>query len=491
MWYNVACFSPLPATMTFQVRIQNLGKLADATVRVAPLTVLAGPNNTGKTFFSKALYSGLRAINANHARAAIDIYALPLRFQLLTLSNFVKHGGKNDLLLPSLKQATEVVMRLVIVADSLWPDNSAENDDEPYPELAKIADELETVFARFIPEIEAWIDVEYKSAPSFTASQNEVWQMRENVDNLRAICAASRREIIKRGLSWEIAERRLPENFQVGNAAQLKGRKDRDLTIEIDGVNVFSLDQQGILDENMPVMGMFSQLFSRVIYLETPAVWKLKGAHERLVRSHGRRVAFSELSGVPGYYSDLFDELNKQYRGEAIAKDEFLRLSKDVVRGKIVISDTGELLFAEAGADELRPLSAISTGVINLGILALLVEKKIVDRNSFLFIDEPEAHLHPGWQVEMLRLLFALAREGVHVVMATHSSDMMERLSALVKKHPGSEEMIALNHFSRDGVNVGGDKEFRKRMGDILKELTEAFSDSYMMNQELLDQESS
>ena len=366
--------------MTFQVRIQNLGKLADATVRVAPLTVLAGPNNTGKTFFSKALYSGLRAINANHARAAIDIDALPLRFQLLTLSNFVKHGGKNDLPLPSLKQATEVVMRLITVAASLWLDNSAENDDEPYPELTRIADELETVFARLIPEIEAWVKDE--SPPFFTADKNYIPQMRENVDNLRAICAASRREIIKRGFFQEIAERQLPENFQVGNAAQLKGRKDRDLTVEIDGMSIFSLDQPGIADENMPIMGMFSHLFSRVIYLETPAVWKLKGVHERVVRSHSRRGAADELSGVPGYYSDLFDELNKQYRGEAIAKDEFLRLSKDVVRGKIVISDTGELLFAEAGADELRPLSTVSTGVINLGILALLVEKKIVDKNS-------------------------------------------------------------------------------------------------------------
>ena len=477
--------------MTFQVRIQNLGKLADATVRVAPLTVLAGPNNTGKTFFSKALYSGLRAINTNHAQAAIRIYAAPLRFKLITLSRFSKNGGKNQLPLPSLEQATEIVMRLMTVIATLWPDNSAENDDEPYPGLVGIADELETVFARFIPEIEAWVNVEDKGPPFFTADKNYVPQMREMVDNLRKICVASRREIIKRGFFQEIAERQLPENFQVESAAQLKGRNDQDLTVEIDGVNVFSLDQMGIADENMPVMGMFSQLFSRVIYLETPAVWKLKSAHERVARLHGRRGAVNELSGVPGYYYDLFDELDKKYRGEAIAKEEIRRLSKDVVRGKVVISDTGELLFAEAGADELRPLSVVSTGVTNLGILALLVEKKIVDRNSFLFIDEPEAHLHPGWQVEMLRLLFALAREGVHVVMATHSSDMMERLSALVKKHPGSEKMIALNHFSRDGVNVGGDKEFRKRMGGILKELTESFSDSYMMNQELLDQESS
>ena len=458
--------------MNFQVRIQNLGKLADATVRVAPLTVLAGPNNTGKTFFSKALYSGFRAMNANHAQVAIGIYALPLRFQLLTLSNCVKHSGKNDFPLPSLRQATDVVIRLVTVANSLWSDNSAENDDESYLELAGIADELGTVFARLIPEIEAWVKDE--SPPFLTADKNYVPQMREMVDNLRAMCAASRRKIGNRGFFQEIAERQLPENFQVGNAAQLKGRKDRDLTVEIDGVSVFSLDQPGIADKNMPIMGVFSHLFSRVIYLETPAVWKLKGAHERVVRSHGRRGAADELSGVPGYYSDLFDELNKQYRGDAIAKDEFLRLSKDVVRGKIVISDTGELLFAEAGADELRPLSTVSTGVINLGILALLVEKKIVDKKSVLFIDEPEAHLHPAWDVEMVRLLFALAREGVHVILATHSVNILKWIQVHAKNSPDDKELIALNHFSHDGV-LNGDKGFEDKLSEIMVELTHPF----------------
>ena len=232
---------------------------------------------------------------------------------------------------------------------------------------------------------------------------------------------------------------------------------------------------------------------SRAIYLDSPALWKLKPVLARAGQEYsGSRRFWRALRGAPRYFYNLVDDMSRKYQGEAIIPEETRRLAKEVVRGKVVMNEaTGELLFAEVGEPKPRSLSVVSTGVANLGVLAMLIEQKVVDKNSFLFIDEPEAHLHPGWQVEMLRLLFALAREGVHVVMATHSSDMMERLSALVKKHPGSEEMIALNHFSRDGVNVGGDKEFRKQMGGILKELTEAFSDSYMMNQELLDQESS
>ena len=68
--------------MLFQVHIQNLGKLADATVRVSPLTVLAGVNNTGKTFFSKFLYSVLDAVNSPLVARYVDALATSLTSNL-------------------------------------------------------------------------------------------------------------------------------------------------------------------------------------------------------------------------------------------------------------------------------------------------------------------------------------------------------------------------------------------------------------------------
>ncbi len=43
--------------MAFKVKIKNIGKLEDAEVRIGQFTVFAGPNNTGKSFVSKLLYS--------------------------------------------------------------------------------------------------------------------------------------------------------------------------------------------------------------------------------------------------------------------------------------------------------------------------------------------------------------------------------------------------------------------------------------------------
>ena len=103
--------------------------------------------------------------------------------------------------------------------------------------------------------------------------------------------------------------------------------------------------------------------------------------------------------------------------------------------GKIAISKSGNLLFQEN--ERSFSLHTTAMGVANLGILALLIERKVLDKDTLLFIDEPEAHLHPAWQVVMAEALFELARQGVNVVIATHSIDILKWLEVHVKKNPG------------------------------------------------------
>jgi len=41
--------------MEFDLHIRNIGKLTDARLRISRLTVVAGPNNTGKSYVSLIL----------------------------------------------------------------------------------------------------------------------------------------------------------------------------------------------------------------------------------------------------------------------------------------------------------------------------------------------------------------------------------------------------------------------------------------------------
>ena len=183
------------------------------------------------------------------------------------------------------------------------------------------------------------------------------------------------------------------------------------------------------------------------------------------------------MDGVPKHFDDLEDLLAQGELSGGVVFPGILRRLTGIIGGRIVRSDdTGQLFFHEHGeyGGNHVPLSSTASGVIPLGILALLIEKKLVDEETFLFIDEPESNLHPAWQVEMTRALLELARGGVQVVLATHSVDIVKHLEVHAKAHPEDEELLALNHFTPEGVS-GVDKGFPEKLDDILIELTEPF----------------
>jgi predicted ATPase len=64
-----------------------------------------------------------------------------------------------------------------------------------------------------------------------------------------------------------------------------------------------------------------------------------------------------------------------------------------------------------------------------------------------LFIEEPEAHLHPSVQVEMMRIFVALAKQNVHIVMTTHSDFMFNELTNLILADQIKPEQVASVHL--------------------------------------------
>ena len=107
------------------------------------------------------------------------------------------------------------------------------------------------------------------------------------------------------------------------------------------------------------------------------------------------------MNGVPDYFYDMAVALRRRRIEHPFAGiHESLH---NAIGGKISLSEEGDLEFNEKGKS--IPLSLTSAGVVNMGMLALLIERGALERGSFLFIDEPESNLHPAWQVEMAAFL--------------------------------------------------------------------------------------
>ena len=457
--------------MAFKVKIENIGKIRGESVLVGGLTVLAGPNNTGKSFFSKALYSVFDAMNANHALMHIQEIARPLQFGLmarLSMSGYNKSDSLWDSLESSIKRLEERCSQISGERDEIAAIRSA------LPDIAKISSEIKQIYGK----IREFVTKMAKPDDDLS-DRNILKRMNESVERLGEIPSLDASEIMLRGLVLALRDN-LIRNFQVSLVTRLKKDAEQEASIAIKGVGKISIAETDFKIGINSVGLMRLQQYSRVIYLESPVMWKLRSA---LRNAHRSPYRFGRMNlSVPKYFTDMDDEFDREYSGEIAFPDLLQRLTTKVIRGQLAITK-GAMGFSDFSDSEEQhrsfSLPETATGVVNLGILALLIERKIVDKGTFLFIDEPESNLHPQWQAEMIRALFDLAQGGVNVVIATHSSDIMERLLALVKQNPESEKMVALNHFSSGGV-VNSDKDFYEKMRIIQKDLTDAFTSSYM-----------
>ena len=96
-----------------------------------------------------------------------------------------------------------------------------------------------------------------------------------------------------------------------------------------------------------------------------------------------------------------------------------------------------DLAFASSMVSEIAPIIAYCKYILrwekrtvyNTG--ATTVEKFTLSP-SLIFIEEPEAHLHPEVQVKLMEFFAQLTKYNVKVVMTSHSNYMFNKLSNLL-----------------------------------------------------------
>ena len=452
-----------------KLTINNFGPLDDATIQIGDFTVLAGPNNTGKSFVSKSLYSLFDAINANHALVAFEAMIQPLEMLLPFLEKVGYTSEKISLsALRKENQKVEAIIHQTLSADFPQTESEIGKTIEIQPHLTEAIDRLVDNYSTLLREMLR------KQENHFPAiSLDFLDELKETFSDAELVT--------KFGLHVK-ATQNIQENFQVPDPSYLKREKSSPLRLHIEGIGEFKEEKEEYSFRPYPGGIQKLRQHSRVLYLESPIYWKLKEALESLRLNPRFSSNKKQMNGVPGYFYGLVSALLTSsphndifYPHNYISQDLDEQLAQ-AVGGKIVISDNNELLFQENGKS--FPLSQVATGVSNLGFLGLLIEKGILDRGTFLFIDEPEAHLHPAWQVIMAEILFELARQGVKVVIATHSVDIIQWLEVHIKKHPDDEELVALNKFPVNNSDV--DEDFETKIAKISEELTTPFSDLYI-----------
>jgi len=154
------------------------------------------------------------------------------------------------------------------------------------------------------------------------------------------------------------------------------------------------------------------------------------------------------LSGVLSDFLEQLIQMASKSQSEINQKFDSLACSVEetVLRGGVNLDASSVnypyYFYKPNGWDLTLPLMRSSSMVSELAPIVLYL-RHILKSGDILIIEEPESHLHPEMQIEVIRRLADVVRSGVQVVVTTHSEWVLDEIATIVQRsHKKASEQI-------------------------------------------------
>jgi len=168
-----------------------------------------------------------------------------------------------------------------------------------------------------------------------------------------------------------------------------------------------------------------------------------------------------ELPNISEPVSDYFLNLSsiKNIKGSTGFTDLAKDIESQILQGKISFnSKTKKISYQPDNLGIELDLSVTSSMISEIAPIVahlkfILSKKDPRKGKSLLFIEEPEAHLHPEIQVKLIEFFVRLIDQNVKVVMTSHSNYIFNKLSNLIigKKVDANRLSISLMEMGKEG----------------------------------------
>lgn len=455
-----------------QIQIKNFGPIPEANIRVGGLTIFAGANNTGKSFASRLIYSVINSLQSDlYIEKADEILnSLHQSSLLFDLDDLVRRmQRRSSKAAEKLKSIYEIISQVSLKAQTLEPEEISSQEfitqlEETKPMIENYLGALRS--DNSIPEIDRAVRFLESYLQMLVKVQQEISQKDIHDSFVRAQLRSN-------------IEQELLGNFRVPSIAALAGPKRSTPKVSFVGdyndISI-SLEKSDMSSRVKLNNASISQYYPSNIFLESPIYWKMGASESRRQLSRNLPHEYSPdvrqtISELPTYVSSLRDNLLTEYTGE-VAFPEILEWinKKKTFKGKLILTAWGQLLYHDGRRQ--YPLQTTASGIANIGIIGLLIERKLIYERTVLFFDEPEANLHPAWQVFLAKLLLKLAQAGICVVLATHSVDILKYIEMSAKADEEVIKLVNLNHFPHFNDD---DMGFFEHIRKIKNELTDPY----------------
>lgn len=129
---------------------------------------------------------------------------------------------------------------------------------------------------------------------------------------------------------------------------------------------------------------------------------------------------------------EISEDLNNYKKNKSEFEYFADEIEKDILKGSVLISKDGDVQFKPDKAKSLKlPIHLTATVVKSLSNLVIYF-RHLANPGDFIIIDEPELNLHPDNQVIIAKIIAKIVNKGFKVLISTHSDYIIRELNNLI-----------------------------------------------------------
>lgn len=427
-----------------KLEISNFGIIQNASINIDGLTVIAGENDTGKSTIGKLLFAIIKAnmLYKPEQHNTINYEIDRIILELIDEMDNIRHSKKSDerQLLKELEFQMKAMIVLKRIAYKAKSKNELDIDLKDFKEKIK-NEKLRKELIEAVEESIIKIEKIHEKHSKFT--NNEL-----KTNTLKKILIAEFKHI-----NCDNAFVKLTSNKK--NLVNL------------------NINEGDILNPNF----LEEKFVDDISLIETPFLVSLS---KLLLRSEPL-IGYSENENIfPVHIKDLAKKL---ILSEPLSFDDLEQNEFNQITQKISQLIDGEFYYDEDKGDFVLirnkrdiPSINIASGIKSLGLFNILLKAGFINPKTILILDEPETNLHPKWQNEYMKILCQLVKQGVKIIIASHSPYIISALEHYTRDIPNKNFYWA----SKQGNNLSiFEDKTETVMEDIVQRFANTFSEIY------------
>lgn len=368
-----------------ELKITNVGKISLAEIEIKGLTIIAGPNATGKSTVSRSLFAMFHSFSKISDKITLEkIYAIQKMF---FSSN--KHF---EFMLTCQLQPRELAAILAGDVDKNRINKTLHNSNPTF-ESSELVEELSDDILKINSTSEELLHREIVSEIFIEEFNSHITNIRSNSKSeIELIIKDSKNKVVFDNKNELVA-------IEVG----------KDLSYEVVYIDdPFIINSYNLSQERgqLPLYGDISE--------------KVSNHRSSLISQYKNTENLT-----------LVDKANLKERLNVIYKK-----INDTLGVDMVLFEKGKNSVESHLSSDRLSVDSLSSGMKTFYLIKRLIDNGSIVQNTTLILDEPEVHLHPDWQVSLAEIIVLLQKEmGLHILINTHSPYFLRAIEVYSQKY--------------------------------------------------------